>query len=172
MPESAAAAVSVDHCCRLADIAAILVHYDPPNFGAAPPVPPLMEAEHRLTAMEVFLAEEKQLAELGSPSGLTCPECQSVLYELADARVLRFRCRSGHAISAKTLLYALATSRENALWSAVRSLTEEAALARQMAEREAGRGGRVAAKRLGERAALLIERANGIRQLLGSPTGL
>jgi two-component system chemotaxis response regulator CheB len=69
MPENAAASVAIDHCCRLAELATLLIHYDPPPLDVAPPASPLMEAEHKLTAMELFLADEKELTMLGSPSG-------------------------------------------------------------------------------------------------------
>ena len=131
-----------------------------------------MEVEHKLTAMETFLADEKELALLGSPSGLTCPECGSVLYELHDKRVLRFRCRSGHAVSAQTLLNGLSSARQNALWSAVRSMTKEASLARRLAEREQASGRARVAESLTDQSIYLIERADDIRNLLGSASGL
>ena len=152
--------------------AALLIHYDPPPLDIAPPVPPLMEVEHKLTAMETLFAVEKELALLGSPSGLTCPECSSVLYELHDKRVLRFRCRSGHAVSAQTLVNGLSSARENALWSAVRSMTKEASLARRLAEREQASGRARVAESLTDQSIYLIERADDIRSLLGSASGL
>ncbi|MGN6375556.1 MAG: chemotaxis protein CheB [Sphingomonas sp.] len=162
MPRSAAACVKVDHLCRLGDIAPLIEGYDPSDLPM-PAVPHLMEVEHRLTAMEVFMAEEKELERLGTASPLTCPECGGVLYQLRDDRLLRFRCRVGHAVSARTLLAHLAESRETAVWSSIRALTEEAVLLRQFAARAEGR------EEIGAEppdAALLIQSAEKLRAIL------
>jgi two-component system, chemotaxis family, protein-glutamate methylesterase/glutaminase len=63
-----------------------------------------------------------------------------VLWEVDD-EVLRFRCRVGHAWSAASLLHAQSDEIETALWMALRSLEDMAALSRTMADR-ADAGGR------------------------------
>jgi two-component system, chemotaxis family, protein-glutamate methylesterase/glutaminase len=103
--------------------ASLIVGYDPVGL-AAPAVPELMEVEHKLTAVEIYMAEEQQLQSLDSPSPLTCPECNGVLYQTYDDRLLRFRCRAGHAMSARALLVRLADERERGIWSATRSAAE------------------------------------------------
>lgn len=140
MPAHAAAGVAVDHCCPVAEIAPLLVRHDPLPPGSAPAIPPLLDVEHRLTAMTAFPAREGELAQLGTPTALTCPECGGVLVEVHDRRVLRYRCRAGHAWAAGNLLHSLAEAREAALLSALRMLAEEAALARRMAERARAQG--------------------------------
>ena len=64
-----------------------------------------------------------------------------MLWEVDDD-VLRFRCRVGHAWSAESLLHAQTEEIEAALWMALRSLEDKAALSRAMADR-AELGGRV-----------------------------
>src|SRR5579871_3729461 len=49
MPRSAMARVKADHCCPLADIPALLINYDPPNFVPDPPPPALMLLEQKLS---------------------------------------------------------------------------------------------------------------------------
>lgn len=154
MPESAIARVAVDHCCSVGAMAALLVRYDPADLP--PPAPPkLLEVEHRMSAMQSYLADEEELAALCVPSPITCPECGGVLYRLDDARLLRFRCRAGHAMAAGALLAHQAASGENALWSVVRSLTEQASLARELAARGELEPGATAAEALVDRAAAL-----------------
>jgi putative hydrolase len=72
-------------------------------------------------------------SELVTPCGLTCPECHGVLGEVRDRRVLRFRCQTGHAYSAMTLLKALAATSEAAVGASLRALAQESELARRLA---------------------------------------
>jgi two-component system chemotaxis response regulator CheB len=72
---------------------------------------------------------------LGTPSAFTCPDCNGTLWELEDGELLRYRCRVGHAYSAESMIEAENESLERALWSAVRSLEESAALSRRIAQK-------------------------------------
>ena len=76
----------------------------------------------------------------GTPSAFGCPECGGVLWELHDGELLRFRCRVGHAWTANGLLAEQSDGLDDALWTALRALEEQAALARRLADRSAGRG--------------------------------
>ena len=67
------------------------------------------------------------------PSTLTCPDCHGTLWELSENDLLRFRCRVGHAFSTENIVAAHDESVERALWAALRSLEERAALARRVA---------------------------------------
>jgi two-component system chemotaxis response regulator CheB len=134
MPESVLASVVVDHCLLVRNMAEILVRYDPPPFEVAVPVPALMEIEHKLTAMEMILADRRELERVGRTSAYACPECGGVLYQLRDERLIRFRCNQGHAWSVLSLLSALSESREQAMAEAARIASEEAELARQLAQ--------------------------------------
>jgi two-component system chemotaxis response regulator CheB len=137
MPQSAIDCVAVDHCCSVVEMAKLVQRYDPPDM-VLPPVPKQMIAEHRLSAMEAFLSESRELERLGSPSSFSCPECGGVLFQLHDDRLLRFRCRTGHALSARALSYHLSRAREAAIWSAVRLLEDETSLIRILSTRATG----------------------------------
>ena len=69
---------------------------------------------------------------------LTCPECGGSIRRSVNGR--RLTCHVGHAFSATSFLAAHTDAVERALWTALRSLEESAALRRQMAVR-AGSGG-------------------------------
>ncbi|HEX4441851.1 MAG TPA: chemotaxis protein CheB [Thermoanaerobaculia bacterium] len=68
----------------------------------------------------------------GTPSGFACPECHGALWQLREGRLVRFRCRTGHAFSADSAAAALDEDVERALWTALRSVEEKAALARKL----------------------------------------
>jgi two-component system chemotaxis response regulator CheB len=91
-----------------------------------------MEVENRI-AEGVFTVQDWWVLEgMSTPSGLTCSNCRSALYELRDQRVLRYRCRSGHAFTAESLLSGQADAREAHLSSLFGALIEEATLAKRL----------------------------------------
>ncbi len=72
----------------------------------------------------------------GKVAELVCPLCQGVLREANAGGVQQFRCHVGHAFSMQSLLHEQTEEVERALWAAVRSLEEGAALSSRLASRE------------------------------------
>ena len=70
----------------------------------------------------------------GSPSPYACPDCHGVLNTVPDTTVLRFRCRTGHAWSAESLVAQQDGDVEEALWTALRVLEERAEMSRRLAD--------------------------------------
>ncbi len=70
----------------------------------------------------------------GGPSPYACPDCHGVLNTVGEPTVLRFRCRTGHAWSAESLLAQQDTDVEEALWTALRVLEERAEMSRRLAD--------------------------------------
>ena len=68
----------------------------------------------------------------GKASVFACPECHGVLWEMKEGRLLRFRCRVGHAYTVDSLKSELGESAERAMWAAMRALEEKAAMARRL----------------------------------------
>ena len=71
--------------------------------------------------------------DLGDLSPYTCPDCQGVLSQVRGGGVLRFRCHTGHAYSAESLLAMLTDSIEDSVWGVVRGLEERIILLRHLA---------------------------------------
>ncbi len=69
----------------------------------------------------------------GVATPFTCPECGGALWEQRERQQLRYRCHVGHAYTGDGLLFANDSELESALWWAVRSLEESAALHRRLA---------------------------------------
>jgi two-component system chemotaxis response regulator CheB len=78
--------------------------------------------------------------DLGPSSGFTCPDCHGALWEIDDGETVRYRCRVGHAYSEDAMVSAQSDSVERALWAALRSLEERAALIQKLAENARRRG--------------------------------
>ncbi|MEV6927264.1 chemotaxis protein CheB [Dactylosporangium sp. NPDC051485] len=121
-----------------------------------------LDPEEAMAAMEDVTTDEIGDA---PPAGFGCPTCHGALFELPGPGH-RFRCRVGHAWSAAGLLDELGASLEGALWMALRSLEEKAALNHRMAESALGRGDGHSAERFGETARDSQEAGRSIRRLI------
>jgi two-component system chemotaxis response regulator CheB len=94
--------------------------------------------------MNPQLAAEDEIASLAPlttdavlsarPSGFSCPSCQGVLFELEGEPAPRYRCRVGHAWSPGSLAAEQNGVVEQALWVALRTLEENAAMNHRLAE--------------------------------------
>jgi len=133
MPQSAMRYVEVDYRLPLSGIASLLkeLAHTPAEEGAYP-VSERMKIEVQIA--KEHTAIDKGIQDLFEASNYTCPECQGVLLQLKEGGILRFRCHTGHAYSAGTLLEEGRKGAEDSLWGAVRSLEERILLLRQLAE--------------------------------------
>jgi two-component system, chemotaxis family, protein-glutamate methylesterase/glutaminase len=138
---------------------------------AAPPSapPPRLVLENRIfEGKQTMQKTLEDLAAVGKPSALTCPECGGGLWELKDAKPLRYRCHTGHGFSARSLENAQAELAEHAIWSSVRALRERELLLRRLAGVAEATGdpiqadaGRQQADRVREQAAQLSRLVEG-----------
>lgn len=109
-----------------------------PSGHANPQRDQTQETETRIAAMDPIATPSLPDAQ---PSGLSCPACHGVLFELDGQPAPRFRCRVGHAWSPQALQAGQEDAADQALWTALRTLEEKAAFNRRLAE-DARRGGR------------------------------
>lgn len=76
-----------------------------------------------------------------------CPECGGVLTERLLAGMLQWQCHVGHRYSPRSLVDAQGDRVEMALWTAVRMLSDRAALLERMADHAQSRGQARSARR-------------------------
>jgi two-component system, chemotaxis family, protein-glutamate methylesterase/glutaminase len=164
MPGNALQHVEVDHVLPAAAMGELLARLIADSAEApADPAPTGMRVE---VEMEGFSLEAFEGDHPGRPSGFSCPDCHGVLWEIRDGGLERYRCRVGHAWSPESLLTQQSEALEAALWIALRSLEERAALARRLAEPARRRGHRITAGRFEEQAAEAQQAARLVRDLL------
>jgi two-component system chemotaxis response regulator CheB len=134
MPLSAINQVEVDHTLPLTEIPPLLARLASTTIAeqGGYEVPEDLHIEVKI-AMEDN-AREAGVTRLGSPSVFTCPECHGTLLQLKENDRIRYRCHTGHAYSADSLLAELTESVEETMWSAIRTIDESAMLMRHMAE--------------------------------------
>jgi len=164
MPGNALQQVEVDHVLPAAAMGELLARLIADSAEApADPAPTGMRVE---VEMEGFSLEAFEGNHPGRPSGFSCPDCHGVLWQIRDGGLQRYRCRVGHAWSPESLLTRQSEALEAALWVALRSLEERAALARRLAEPARRRGHRITASRFEEQAAEAQQAARLVRDLL------
>jgi two-component system chemotaxis response regulator CheB len=133
MPASAAENVQIDHVLRVVDIAAKLIELAerPRHNGARTMV---RTHSNKPDIAEVGTRALKDNLRPGPPSRFTCPECGGALWELKAGNLSQYRCHVGHGYTADGLLDAQNGSVEAALWTALRTLEENAEMRRRMAD--------------------------------------
>jgi two-component system chemotaxis response regulator CheB len=110
-------------------------------------------------------------SKLGTPSGLTCPDCGGALWQVAEGGLPRFQCHVGHRYSPESLVVQQDGRIEQALWTAVRALEERAELRGRMASQTEAAGLAAVSASLAEQAASAEMQADTIRGLLARPGG-
>ena len=124
--------------------------------------------ETRFAALHLGTIEDAE-HHPGRPSSFGCPDCGGVLWELQEGELTRFRCRVGHAWTGEGLMARQEDMLDTALWTALRTLEEHAALTRQLAERQHRAGHERLAARLEQTAIDNESKAAVIRQVLAQP---
>jgi two-component system, chemotaxis family, protein-glutamate methylesterase/glutaminase len=164
MPGNALEHVQVDHVATAASMGKLLAGLVADLAGTPPaPAPTDMRVEVEMEALSLEAFEGNHP---GRPSGFSCPDCNGVLWQIRDGGLERYRCRVGHAWSPESLLTQQSEALEAALWVALRSLEERAALARRLAEPARRRGHSITATRFEEQADEAQQAARLVRDLL------
>ena len=167
MPQSALDYVNVDYIAPLSDIPPLLVRLTSEAARDAPyHVPDTMAVEVKIAKQGDPL--DAGVGRIGEPSAFSCPECHGVLLQLKEADRIRFRCHTGHAYSAESLLADIREQIEVQLWNAIRAMQEGDVLMRALAKHVDEVHAPADAQTLRERAEELHRQADTLRQMVTS----
>jgi len=158
MPQSAIASVDVDYVLPAAELAARIE-----KLVSAPSRPGDSATAPR-AAVDPYPSEFDGPAPPGMRTDITCPLCGGVLWEEVERRLTMYRCRSGHAYSADSLLAVQGEGLDNAVWRPIRILTERGALLRRLGARASYQGRERSARWFEEQADEALRRAAEMRR--------
>ena len=164
MPESARRHVAVDHVVPLRSMAALLCRLvEAPVIAAGITPDPAVDVEVSIAKGDNAVNAGLEL--LGDPSPFACPECHGVLLRMKGTQPMRFRCHTGHAYSATSLVAAINGGIEEALWGAVRALEEGALLLQHISDHSYRGSDQRAADDFTEQAAEARRQSEAVRQV-------
>jgi two-component system chemotaxis response regulator CheB len=166
MPRNALRRVNAHHVVNRDELPALLTRLSREVIVPEKPasdVPERVAIETRIALGENAMSVG--VMKLGPASPYTCPECHGVLLQLEEAGFVRFRCHTGHAYSAGSLLTSGAVAIEDALWNSLRSIEERVLLLRHVARHAREQGDEAAAESFEQEAAVVNERGERVRQL-------
>jgi two-component system, chemotaxis family, protein-glutamate methylesterase/glutaminase len=136
LPENVLEYVHVDYIVSTADMAPLIagmVKKPPPERHKLP------EEELRMLKKEIVIATkdnafEMGIMNMGEITPFTCPQCHGALVRLVEGKLIRFRCHTGHAYTASSLLSEATESVESMLWQSMRGMEEIVMLLENIAE--------------------------------------
>jgi two-component system chemotaxis response regulator CheB len=136
MPRSALEFVEADHVCAADEIGALLGRLV--KESPMPAEDQNLEVRKRM-GVEVKIAAEdgafqKGVMDLGELTPFTCPECHGALVKIAEGKMSRFRCHTGHAYTDSALLEGVMEYTGEMLWQVIRSFEEGVMLLEHMGQ--------------------------------------
>ena len=128
MPENALQQVEIDYCLPAAELAGLLA-----RLSADKQMQTSKVMKDERTKAEIQIAAENtaqamQVFANGKLTEFTCPDCHGVLSKIIEGRLIRYRCHTGHAFSADTLLSAITENIEDSMYDAIRGIDESVLL--------------------------------------------
>lgn len=161
MPENVLEYVEVDHTVAAADMGGLLERL---TTESSPKKLSIPDEEMKLLKTEVLIASrdnafEMGIIEMGELTPFTCPECHGALVRLHQGNILRFRCHTGHAFTASSLLAEVTQSVEEMLWQGMRGMEEISMLLKTIEDHFKSLGNKKAAAKFGDKAEEASHRA-------------
>ena len=164
MPLNVLEYVKVDYSVPASKIGNLLTKL---TMEKASKKPKLSKKEMDSLQMEVIISKQDNAFALGimnegALTPFTCPECHGVLVRLMEGKIIRFRCHTGHAYTASSLLADLSKNVEETLWQAMRGLEETTLLLKEIGQHFKKRGHKDAAAIFIRKAGVTTKRARVI----------
>jgi two-component system chemotaxis response regulator CheB len=162
MPRAAIRTAAPDHVVGLDDLAPLLASLSREEAPLGRPASQALKLEVKIALGERL--GSARLTELAEPSPFNCPHCQGVLSEVKGDGPLRYRCQTGHAVSAEYLDGCQDQELEQAMGVALRIVEERVSLVRRLIEDARIQGNHAAAELHEVRAEHYIEQADILRR--------
>ena len=140
MPEGVMQYTEVDHVLPAADIGKRIGELARKQIKKLNGHSHVGITDDKLLQIEVDIAKGQNglnmgILEQGKPSPLACPECHGALTQFEEGKLIRFRCHTGHAHTADSLLASVRENVEKSMWEVMRGMEESHLLLDRMAEK-------------------------------------
>jgi two-component system chemotaxis response regulator CheB len=168
MPRNAINNVKVDYCLPIAEMGALLYQLIPQKLQKRKPVPKDVLIEAKIA--ERVLSDLSSVNKLGDQVPFNCPGCGGVLWQVEKDSSLRFRCHTGHAYTAASLLAEQTKKIEETMWTALRMFEERKNLLTEIAKGKKGVGSQSALERA-KMSQVHIDRIRAILKTDGNESG-
>lgn len=138
MPENAIREVQVDKILPVAEMPGLIIKLVHERERVTAAIEgngkhdPQLESEVGIAAEANAL--ETGVMQFGEFSPYTCPECHGVLTRLREGNLIRYRCHTGHAFTADSLLTSVTENIEKSIWDAIRGVDESIILLNHMGD--------------------------------------
>lgn len=162
MPNNALKQVKPDYCLPIEEMGSVLYQLLSRKIGKRPKTPKDILVEAKIA--ERVLSDLPSVNALGEQVPFNCPDCGGVLWKMDMDSSLRYRCHTGHAYTAASLLAEQTKKIEETMWIALRMFEERKNLLNTIAEKQRGATARLTI----ERANLTDVHINRIRTILKS----
>ena len=136
MPKNALNQVKVDYCLPIAEMGGLLYQLTGKVQGKKMAVPKdiLIEAD----IAKRVLSDLPAVNALGDQVPFNCPGCGGVLWQVDEESSTRYRCHTGHAYTAASLLAEQTSKIEETMWVALRMFEERKNLLTTLAKELTG----------------------------------
>ncbi len=134
MPQSVIANVGADYCLPIAGMGALLSDLVTRELPESEDAPEDIVIEAKIA--QRVLSDLPSVEALGEQVPFNCPDCGGVLWEMAEGKLLRYRCHTGHAFTSSALLTQQSVKIEETLWVALRMFEERQNLLVTMSKNE------------------------------------
>lgn len=164
MPKNALNQVEADYCLPISEMGGLLYQLTDKPRGKSKAIPKdiLIEAD----IAKRVLSDLPAVNALGDQVPFNCPGCGGVLWQVDAGSSTRYRCHTGHAYTAASLLAEQTSKIEETMWVALRMFEERKNLLTTMSKDLTG----AALKSSLERAELSQVHINRIKAILGGGT--
>jgi two-component system chemotaxis response regulator CheB len=122
LPKNVLQHLETDYCLPLHEISILLADLARRPADTTFPVPEDIRIEADIA--ERLVQSSEAVETLGERSPFTCPDCGGSLWQLNHGNTMRYRCHTGHAHIAESLLTEKDKQLEETLWVAMRVLEE------------------------------------------------
>jgi len=123
MPSNVINQVKVDYNVPIAEMGAVLTHLLSAKLPRQKPIPKSIVREAMIA--ERVVSDLDSVNALGEQVPFNCPGCGGVLWKVGAGKALRYRCHTGHAYTAKSLLADQTGKIEETMWTALRMFEEQ-----------------------------------------------